>query len=150
MTDSQPSDGPAYTQEVWLKHLEFIQAIIARLANNSFLMKGWAITISGALYGFAASHLSWPIAAVGLVPTASFWYLDSYFLMNERLYRRLYNDVALNGSRVPPLSLDPSAYRKESALWPVLFSHTLAIFYGVLAAAGIILVLATLAHQMTD
>ena len=27
-----------------IKHLEMIEAIIERMANNSFLLKGWAIT----------------------------------------------------------------------------------------------------------
>ena len=34
--------------EVVVKHLELIQAVITRLANNSFLMKGWALTVTGA------------------------------------------------------------------------------------------------------
>src|SRR5690242_10126113 len=83
-----------YSEATWLKHLEFIQAVISRLATNSFLMKGWALTVSGALFGFAASHLSWPIAAVGMLPVVSFWYLDTYFLRQERLYRLLYSAVA--------------------------------------------------------
>jgi transposase len=32
--------------EAKLKHLEFIQTVITRLATNSFLFKGWAITIA--------------------------------------------------------------------------------------------------------
>ncbi len=34
-----------------LKHLEFIQNTITRMANNSFLLKGWTITVVGALIG---------------------------------------------------------------------------------------------------
>jgi hypothetical protein len=31
-----------------IKHLEMIQAVISRLANNSFLLKGWSITLVSA------------------------------------------------------------------------------------------------------
>jgi len=137
-----------YDQEAWLKHLEFVQNVITRLASNSFLIKGWALTVSGALYGFAASHLSWPIAAVGLVPTALFWYLDSFFLMSERIYRGLYNDVAKNSDSVAPFSLDPSPYRGTASQRSVIMSRTLAPFYGMLAAAGLVLIIAILAHQI--
>jgi hypothetical protein len=37
-----------------LKHLEFIQAAISRMAANSSLFKGWAVTIAAALSAFAA------------------------------------------------------------------------------------------------
>ncbi len=30
-----------------IKHLEFIQAAINRMAGNSFLLKGWTVTLSG-------------------------------------------------------------------------------------------------------
>lgn len=30
------------------KYLEMIQAVIARLASNSFILKGWSVTLVGA------------------------------------------------------------------------------------------------------
>ena len=44
--------------EARIKHLEFIQSVITRMATNSFLAKGWALTVAGALYGFAVNHLN--------------------------------------------------------------------------------------------
>ena len=41
--------------EAKLKHLEFIQAAIARMATNSFLFKGWAMTIAVGIAAFAAA-----------------------------------------------------------------------------------------------
>ncbi len=32
-----------------VKHLEFVQAVIARQAANSFLLKGWSVTLATAL-----------------------------------------------------------------------------------------------------
>ena len=35
-----------------VKHLEMIQAIIERMGNNSFIIKGWSFTSIGALFAF--------------------------------------------------------------------------------------------------
>ncbi len=56
-----------------IKHLEFIQATITRMNQNSFQIKGWMITI---------------------VPVIVFWMLDAYYLQQERKVRGIYNDVA--------------------------------------------------------
>jgi hypothetical protein len=131
-----------------IKHLEFIQAVIARLAGNSFLAKGWAMTVASAVYGFAASRLSPGIAAIGMVPVAAFWLLDAYFLRHERLYRFLYDDVRRTGVEVEPFSMDIQPYSGEKwASWrDVTFSMTLAVFYGMLLAVGLALVLAGVIH----
>jgi hypothetical protein len=39
-----------------IKHLEFIQATIVRLASNSFLLKGWTVTLVAALFALAAKE----------------------------------------------------------------------------------------------
>jgi hypothetical protein len=61
-----------------VKHLEMIQVVIARLGNDSFLVKGWAITVAGVFYGFAIQTANWKLAAVSAAPTLSFWVLDVY------------------------------------------------------------------------
>ncbi len=37
-----------------IKHLEFIQIVISRMNSNSFLIKGWTITLMSALFALAA------------------------------------------------------------------------------------------------
>lgn len=37
-----------------LKHLEFLQNVITRMNSNSFMIKGWAITLVSALFVLAA------------------------------------------------------------------------------------------------
>lgn len=146
-----PSPPPAKsgTDEGYIKHLEFIQLVIARLANNSFLTKGWAVTVSGALYGFAVSHLNPWIALVGLVPVLAFWWLDSYFLRAERLFRCLYDDVRKPSTTVEPFSMSVGPYLKNqySAWRKVIFSPTLRVFYLSLFAIGLIIFISSLAHQ---
>lgn len=77
-----------------LKHLEFIQNVITRMNSNSFQIKGWAITIVSALLAIYASTKNNYFIIVGVFPILIFWFLDSYYLMQERKFRGLYNDVA--------------------------------------------------------
>ena len=41
-------------QEKKLKHLEFIQQAVNRMASNLFLLKGWTVTLIAALFALAA------------------------------------------------------------------------------------------------
>ena len=123
--------NPDSPDSEWLKHMEFIQAVITRLANDSFLMKGWALTVAGAFYGFAVKETSWRVAAIGLMPVLIFWGLDGYFLRQERLFRSLYDQVRQRSTRVEPFSMSAAAYALGVESWGrTLLSRTLAPFYG--------------------
>ena len=76
------------------KHLEFIQAVIARIATNSFLFKGWAITIAAGLAAFAAVDSRTALLVLTLASTVMFWGLDGYYLWLERCFIELHNKVA--------------------------------------------------------
>jgi hypothetical protein len=122
-----------------VKHLELIQAIVSRLANNSFLMKGWALTAALAVFTFAANLRSWPLALIGLLPVFSFYWLDAYYLRQERLFRCLYE--AVRKGQVEPFLMDHSPYRaNEKCTWrSTLLSITLGGFYGSLAGVGVLI-----------
>jgi hypothetical protein len=79
--------------EAKLKHLEFIQNVITRMANNSFLLKGWAMTIIGALIGLNKDEVDGKIVAIGFFLTFMFWALDAYYLRQERIFRARYDEV---------------------------------------------------------
>ncbi|WP_454045329.1 hypothetical protein [Chryseobacterium sp. Marseille-Q8038] len=78
-----------------LKHLEFIQNTINRMSTNSFVIKGWCITIFAAVYTLSnkESDKSYNIINYLIIPL--FWYLNAYFLQLERKYRILYNKVRI-------------------------------------------------------
>ncbi|MFE7560064.1 hypothetical protein [Kitasatospora sp. NPDC057500] len=116
-----------------IKHLEFIQAVVTRLGNGSFLIKGWALTLAGAFLGFSANSKSWKLAAAGVVPLVGFWILDAYFLRQERMYRMLYDDVRKPNSSIDPFSMDARPYKARVNWYKVLFSNTLVNFYLVLS-----------------
>ncbi|MGW0506053.1 hypothetical protein [Micromonospora sp. NPDC003241] len=115
-----------------VKHLEMIQAIITRLGTNSFLIKGWTLAIGSAFFVVATNRLSWKIVAVAFAPIVIFWMLDAFYLRQERLFRRLYDDVRRPQSRVEPFSMDCSRYWNDVSLANAFFSMTLRYFYGVL------------------
>ena len=82
------------------KHLEFIQSNIARMNQCSFQMKGWALTVVTALLALYAASIAPELGQgnnvfifVAIVPTVIFWFLDSFYLQQERKFRSLYNDL---------------------------------------------------------
>src|SRR6266849_2635836 len=77
-----------------LKHLEFIQAAISRMATNSFLFKGWAVTIAAALSAFAAVESRVALLAIAIASTTMFWAMDGYYLWLERGFVYLHKEVA--------------------------------------------------------
>jgi hypothetical protein len=77
-----------------LKHLEFIQAAISRMATNSFLFKGWAVTIAAALSAFAAVESRVALLTIAIVSTMMFWAMDGYYLWLERGFVNLHKQVS--------------------------------------------------------
>jgi len=76
------------------KHLEFIQNVVTRMNTNSFQIKGWSVTIASALLAISASTKNEYFILSAIFPTLVFWFLDSYYLTQERKFRGLYDDVA--------------------------------------------------------
>ena len=134
-----------------VKHLEFIQGVIGRLASDSFLMKGWALTVSGAFFGFSAKDVDWRVALVGLMPLVVFWGLDGYFLSRERMFRSLYDAVRKRDPTVEPFSMDYIKFKRRGSLsngWRAsLWSRTIAWFYVPILIVGLALVVVTAAHH---
>ena len=60
-----------------IKHLEMIQAIITRIAQNSFMIKGWSLTLVVAMFAFVPKTAGLFVPIV-LVPILIFALLDAY------------------------------------------------------------------------
>jgi hypothetical protein len=104
-------------------------------------MKGWALTISGAFFGFSVKDVDWRIAAAGLVPLLVFCGLDAYFLSRERMYRALY-DAVRRRRPIEAFSMDYLPFKQTSNGWLAsLTSGTVAWFYAPLVVVGLLLVL---------
>ena len=130
-----------------VKHLELIQAVITRLAQNSFACKGWCIALVAAIFVLAAGEANPQFLLVALLPTIAFWGLDAYYLRQERLFRKLYDAVrkaAPAELEDDPLSMDTSAYNDQVATWcGTCWSKTIAWLYGPMVF--VILLVATVA-----
>ncbi len=70
-----------------------IQAVIARLAQNSFLIKGWSVTLAAALLGLSTKDDNTDLAWVAFGAVAVFALLDARYLALERKYVNLYRRV---------------------------------------------------------
>ena len=127
-----------------IRHLEFIQAVIDRMASNSFLIKGWCITLVSALLGLAAKDNDKKFMIIVFFPALMFWLLDAYYLRQERLFRRKYEEIGQSTADITDFSLNTSTVEKRVGSWlRVAFSQTLFLFYGTMVGAVIFLMLIT-------
>jgi hypothetical protein len=117
-----------------LKHLEFIQAVVTRLAGNSFLIKGWTVTLVAALFALGAKESNPSFTALAYFPCILFWGLDGYYLSKERQFRRLYDAVRAKTSPIDfDMNVEPVS--KTGDWIRATFSVTIWPFFGVIAAA---------------
>ncbi len=76
-----------------VKNLEMIQTVISRMSNNSFALKGWAVTLVAGIFALSSKDADKMYFLMAYIPILAFWSLDAYYLLQERLYRSLYNHV---------------------------------------------------------
>ena len=105
-----------------VKHLELVAEVITRLAQNSFAVRGWSVTLVSVLFALIAAKDAPPVAAlITLLPAGVFWGLDAYYLRQERLFRKLYQTAAdtLAGgtAQVRVFSMDVTPYATGTPSW---------------------------------
>ena len=121
-----------------IRHLEAIQGVINRMAQNSFALKGWSVTLVSALFALAAAKSNPGFVLLAYVPACIFWILDGYFLRQERLFRALYDSVRVKETIEPKdfFSMDTRPFIATTDSWLcVTLSLTLRIFHGAILAA---------------
>jgi hypothetical protein len=134
-----------HLRECMLKEIDVLQDIIKRMATTSFLIKGWAVTlVVGTLVLKGGVYQVW----IAFIPLGVFWLLDSYFLHQERMYRKLYDWVIANRLQTDEYLLDMNARRFEKQVpskFRTAFSLTVGWLYGsmalmVVACLGVVFV----------
>jgi len=128
-------------KDFMMKEIEIIQGIINRMAYNSFLIKGWTITLVVVTLLLKGNKYQ---SFIAFIPILVFWYLDAYFLWLERLYRRLYNWVKDNRLKTQDFlfDLDYRRFKKEEqSKLRIMFSITLGLFYGSILVLTLIYVI---------
>lgn len=117
------------------QHLEFIQNVITRMNTNSFQIKGMTITIVSALLAIYASTTNVVFVFLSIAPTLLFWFLDSYYLQQERKFRGVYNNVCRlkNDVEIKPYEMPIHKFQGgQYCFCKVFFSKTIAWLYGTI------------------
>lgn len=127
------------------EYLKLIQAVINRLAQNSFQAKSWSVAIVTAILAFTSRSAQAAASALALFPAFCFWVLDAYYLRQERLFRALYT-AAVAGDATA-FSMNTNPYKTEVASWeatmfalPVFLVHAI-----ILVVIGLVIIMFTLA-----
>ena len=114
-----------------VKHLEMAQGVINRLGNNGSLVKRWSMTIIVAAMVLIAKHdVATPYFVLVLIlPVLAFWILDGYFLWQERLFRKVYDEIRVQSDT--DFEMNPMKHKnKPKCSWlSAILSVTLIIFY---------------------
>ena len=117
------------------KEIDLIQSIINRMAHNSFLLKGWSVTLIALIVTLLIKEgqLNNNLFLMLLLSVEGmFWALDAYYLRLERMYRKLYDWVIKNRPSGNEYLYDLNAYRFQGEVKGIigtLLSKTLLFFY---------------------
>ncbi|MCK5476562.1 MAG: hypothetical protein KAI55_01440 [Candidatus Aenigmarchaeota archaeon] len=125
-------------KEYLFKEIDIIQKIITRMNFNSFLIKGWTITlvVVTLLLNGNKYHVF-----IAFIPLFVFWYLDSYYLWQEKMYKKLYYWIIENRLKTDKnlFNMNASRFKKEvRSRFEIMFSETLLWFYGSIAVLIVI------------
>lgn len=121
-----------------IAHLGFIQGVINRMGANSFLLKGWSVTLVAAIFALSSKDADQKFVLLAYFPVFVFWMLDAFFLHQEKLFRKLYKEVAADKVPSDKFTLDKSGVQSQvPSVACVFFSKTLFPFHG--AIVGIVL-----------
>ena len=135
-------------QEALYKEIDLIQSCITRMAQNSFMVKGWLISILAVVFALLPEKVNLRfLCLLGFIIIFCFWYLDGFFLKAERLYRWKYEWVITQRLNSTEYVFDLNPYNKnmwlnkennkeraEPSITCVMFSKTLLPLYGPLFA----------------
>lgn len=123
------------------RHLEMIQEIIKRMAANSFTLKGWTVTIIAGILTLSANVISYSEIFLIGIPIILFWGLDSYYLMQEKRFRNLYDNVLKKKEEEVDFSMEMPSMPTDELLkmyWTHVFSITEIAFYIPLVIISVI------------
>lgn len=128
-----------------IKHLEMIQSVIQRMANNSFQLKEWAVTLVGVIGALSTAQDDKRFFLLAFIPILAFWGLDSFYLQLERKFTVLYKNVVEKDSSDIDFDMDlrhivvEDEDKKRLMFWNCVFSKSEAWFYGSITVAVIVL-----------
>ena len=102
------------------------------MASNSFILKGWNITLIVGLFALSLNKSSSSFLYLALLPAIAFWGLDAYYLRQERLFRELYDSIRKTKRKdIDPYSFNTQSVEGNVKNWfCTLFSPTVILLHG--------------------
>lgn len=119
------------------KEIDLIQSCISRMAQNSFMVKGWFVSIYAVILALLPERVNMLLLCVSLISAnLIFWYLDGFFLRTEKNYRKIYDwvlEVRPKNNRELMYQLNPTCFKGKigevESIWKIMWSKTLRWFY---------------------
>lgn len=129
-----------FDKEDFKAYLTMIENVISRMATNSFIVKGWTITMISAILALAVSkNLNYKVYIIAIVADISFCFIDCFYLRTEKLYRNMYKSVLNfknNLKQINFFNLDASEYKdKNTSPINVILSCSIWPLYLVILAS---------------
>lgn len=119
------------------KEIDLIQSCISRMAQNSFMVKGWFVSIYAVILALLPEKVNMLLLCVSLISAnLIFWYLDGFFPRTEKIYRKIYDwvlEVRPKNNRELMYQLNPTCFKGKigevESIWKIMWSKTLRWFY---------------------
>ena len=121
--------------EVKIKHLEFVQNIITRMNTNSFQIKTFTVTVLSVLLAIYVTNKNDFLLLIPICTTILFWFLDTFYLQQERKFRGVYNSIIRKDSSIKINDFELPINKfvgGQFNYWNVFFSKTILCFYGLI------------------
>ncbi len=129
----------SYSEE-FFQEIKIVQNIIDRMARNSFMLKGWAVTLVVVSFLVEGQKIHYAIA---FLPSLVFWALDAYFLRLESCYKELHKWLIKNrpSNRDKMFDMDARGrFQKDvDGICTIMLTPSLLLFYGTIMVMVLIL-----------
>lgn len=132
--------------EKFSKSIDLLQSCITRMAQNSFMVKGWTITLTGIILALVPKTFDVRLLCIiCFVLIICLWILDAFYLQKERLFRRKYELLIKNPeSDDLYFDLDIRSLKKndkEYNFFAIMFSLSVwPIYIPLLAATALVFI----------
>ena len=124
------------------KYMDYIQSAITRMASNSFYLKGWNVTIIAAIVALSFKESDWRIYACALLLNIVFWFLDAYYLKQEKLFRELYRKIsAISDDAAIDFSMDTREFKQNVPCIPSIMAKNILITPLYLSISVVLIIL---------
>ena len=101
-------------KEIMFKEIDLIQSCITRMAQNSFIVKGWLVTLITVVLTLLPEKIDFGLLCITCaISILCFWFLDAFFLKTEKLYRMKYEWIIKNRMNSDAHMFDLNPYNSE-------------------------------------